>query len=556
MLPDGRVWVKPSVTGNGNSMTMMEGLYVQDAKIRSTCSAMCCAVTGSIRQVEMRRLLQGNQNDTVLNGVRMNGVVLRFMFDFEDPRGRLRLHRSGGLYWMSIHLCQCRAGLGSVAVPSDPALVPEGRKGGAGLVAEGARSILQQEKTLEGGTENGTRSSAHTLPTVPLLGIRVYLGNFQVAINNLLRCISQPSNRDAPLWHFLPVTSSVLCNIFNPNFIAYRLPPPGPTSVNTSASAKIRTTRRMSPRCLADSAPANDPPGSTHGTLVDVRGMVPYHAVGTIPTEARCLNGLVAYTDVRWKSPVVLGATQQILAKSSPAQRRSAEPWPLKVQPHLRHSPYGQLVYLMHGRQPPVQGRSEVTGQAANAAAKSQKHLHDECHASSLHELCKKDLRDDCLAAKSLNSVAHQRFITSYIRRRVGDGIDSLLFILICASFTTHIIIITILYQSPSSLHRPAAPFWLSLDAYRAHGRIDPHAVPSKPFWAWAWSCLFCWNGTLGSRLLQKIRNKESPLRIASWLRDSTRLELVDHLDLAFASSYSSTLTARLPGAKKVLEGN
>ncbi|KAG7051426.1 hypothetical protein JMJ77_0002050, partial [Colletotrichum scovillei] len=53
-----------------------------------------------------------------------------------------------------------------------------------------------------------------------------------------------------------------------------------------------RTPRRMSSRCLVDSAPANDPPGSTHGTLVDLRGMVPYHAVGTIPIEARCLNGL------------------------------------------------------------------------------------------------------------------------------------------------------------------------------------------------------------------------------------------------------------------------
>lgn len=61
----------------------------------------------------------------------------------------------------------------------------------------------------------------------------------------------------------------------------------------------------MSSRCLVDSAPANDPPGSTHGTLVDLRGMVPYHAVGTIPIEARCLNGLVAYADVRWKSPVM-----------------------------------------------------------------------------------------------------------------------------------------------------------------------------------------------------------------------------------------------------------
>lgn len=130
-----------------------------------------------------------------------------------SPRGRLRLHWSGGVYWTSIHLCQCRAGLGTDAVPSDPALVPEGRRGGAGLIAEGARSILQQKMTLEGGTENGTCSSAHTLPTVPVLGICISLGNFQVAINNLLLCISQTSNRDASLWHFPPVTSSVLCSI-------------------------------------------------------------------------------------------------------------------------------------------------------------------------------------------------------------------------------------------------------------------------------------------------------------------------------------------------------
>lgn len=82
---------------------------------------------------------------------------------------RLRLHRCGGLHltghaFVSVpgrhwyRRSSFRPGFGSGRQEAR-------RRASPGVGGEGARSTVQQKKTLEGGTEDGIRSSAHTLGT-------------------------------------------------------------------------------------------------------------------------------------------------------------------------------------------------------------------------------------------------------------------------------------------------------------------------------------------------------------------------------------------------------